>query len=78
MKRLIINIQDNLYDPIIILLKHLGKDKVEIISSETLSDGKKSPLNAKIKDILAKNKTKLFRDIKDPVAWQREERNEWK
>lgn len=77
MKRVTLNIQDNLYDPIISLLEHLGRDKVEIVSSEKISTKAEYSLNVKIKEILSQNKIKPFKKIKDPVKWQREQRDEW-
>lgn len=77
MKRVILNIQDNLYDPIISLLEQLGKDKVEIISSEKVSTNAEYNLKAKIKEILSRENHMPFKKIKDPVKWQREQRDEW-
>lgn len=77
MKRVTLNIQDSLYDPIISLLKHLGKDKVEIISSEKISTLNEVNLNTRIKNVLAQTNIKTFKNIKDPVKWQREQRDEW-
>lgn len=77
MKRVTLNIQDSLYDPIISLLKHLGKDKVEIVSSEKISNLNEVSLNSRIKSVLAKTDIKTFKNIKDPVKWQREQRDEW-
>ena len=80
MKRVTLNIQDNLYGPIISLLEHLGKDKVEIVSSEKISETSENSeysLNAEIKKILSQKNIKPFKKIKDPVKWQREQRNEW-
>jgi len=78
MKRVTLNIQDNLYDPIISLLEQLGKDKVEIVSSEKVPGLNDCTLNSKIKDILARPGVKPFKKIKDPLKWQREQRDEWK
>ena len=77
MKRVTLNIQDSLYDSIISLLKHLGKDKVEIVSSEKISKRNEVSLNARIKKVLAQTNIKTFKNIKDPVKWQREQRDEW-
>ena len=77
MKRVTLNIQDSLYDSIISLLKHLGKDKVEIVSSEKISKRNEVSLNARIKILLAQTNIKTFKKIKDPVKWQREQRDEW-
>lgn len=77
MKKVTLNIQDNLYDPIMSLLEHLGKDKVEIISSEKILKNTEHSLNAGIKEILSQKKIKPFKKIKDPVKWQRDQRDEW-
>jgi hypothetical protein len=75
-KRVILNIQDNLYEPIISILEHLGKENVEIVSTEKILNFNNN-LNFRIKKIIAKKDIKPFKNIKDPVKWQREQRNEW-
>lgn len=78
MKRVILNIQDNLYDPIINLLEQLGKEKVEIVSSEIIHAHESKNLKIEIKKILKSLTVQAFKKIEDPVKWQREQRNEWK
>jgi len=77
MKRVTIDIQDNIYDPVISFLELLGKERVEIVSSEVISDSKNQPLNIKIKKLLSDKSTRPFKKIENAVAWQREQRNEW-
>ncbi len=75
MKRITINIQDSLYDPMISLFEQLGKDKVEIVSTEKQLNNN---LNIKIKKLLSQTSIEIFKEIKDPIKWQREQRDEWR
>ncbi|GEM_PF-6931124 len=77
MKRVTINIQDGSCDPVINMLKLSGKDKVEIVSLEVISNTDEQPLNTKIKNLLSLRKGEPFKSIQDPVKWQRNERDEW-
>jgi len=45
---------------------------IDLKNSNTPKNQKKS-----IQNILKNSKTKLFKDIKDPVKWQKEIREEW-
>lgn len=78
MKRVILNIQDNIYDPVINMLELLGRDKVEIVSSEKISGMDKQSLISSINKILDQKDFKYFKNINNPVKWQKEQRDEWK
>lgn len=75
MKRITIKIQDSLYDPMISLFEQLGKDKIEIVSTEKQLNNN---LKIKIKKLLSQTSIKIFKEIKDPIKWQREQRDEWR
>jgi len=75
MKRVILNIQDNIYDPVINMLELLGRDKVEIVSSEIIPGMNEQSLISSIKKILDQKDFRYFKKINDPVEWQRKQRD---
>jgi hypothetical protein len=75
MKTIKIDINDSVYEHILFFLKSLPSNLVkiqEVNSKESKIDTKK-----KIEEIFSKNDIVAFKDIEDPVKWQRELRDEW-
>jgi hypothetical protein len=77
MQRVTLDIQDSVYDHIMYLLQHLEKGRVKIVSKEEI-DLEKRSLKDDLKNLITQNKMKAFKDLKDPVQWQREQRDEWR
>ncbi len=77
MQRVTLDIQDNMYEHIMYLLQHLEKGKVKIVSKEKIDSKKKKSLKNDLKKLINQNKMEVFKDLKDPVQWQREQRDEW-
>ncbi len=77
MQRVTLDIQDNMYEHIMYLLQHLEKGKVKIISKEKINPKKKKSLKNDLKKLINQNKSEVCKDLKDPVQWQREQRDEW-
>ena len=72
MKTIKIEVNEKIYDYIIFFLKNLPKNMVKIYEE------KKNRGNGdEIKNIFKKSDLVAFQDIKDPVAWQQEIRDEW-
>ena len=72
MHTLKINIPDEAYSHVMFLLKSLNDKGIEIIE-----DNKESGTKEKVLKLLHQNGIKAFADIKDPVKWQKKQRNEW-
>ncbi len=75
MKTIKIDINDSVYEHILFFLKSLPSNLVkiqEVNSKESKIDTKK-----RIEEIFSKNDIVAFKDIEDPVKWQRELRDEW-
>ncbi len=70
-----IKVDDSVYAHIMYLLNSLNREKVEII--EENKQNKKLSTKESIKKLFQNKKVKIFEDIEDPVAWQREQRDEW-
>ena len=73
MHRVTLDIQDSVFNKINYLFSVFPEKDVKIISDITL-DGNNTQ-KQKIKAILSKGS--FFSGIDDPVAWQREQRDEW-
>jgi len=75
MKTIKIDINDSVYEHILFFLKSLPSNLVkiqELNNKESKIDTKK-----RIEEIFSKNDIVAFKDIEDPVKWQRELRDEW-
>ncbi len=72
MQRVTLDIQDSVYDHIMYLLQHLEKGRVKIVSKEEIALKKRS-LKDDLKKLITENKAEAFKDLKDPVQWQRDE-----
>jgi len=69
MHRLILDINDNVLDKIFYVLNNLPKNDVKVVSNTPIKD-----------DVLidfSQYNIKSLKEIKDPVSWQNELRNEW-
>lgn len=67
-----LNVGDGIYAHLMFLLKNLQTNELEIIEDE------KNELSQKQENIdFSKFQIDAFKDIKDPVTWQIEIRNEW-
>jgi len=68
-----IKVGDSIYDHILFLLKSLKHEDLKIVEENKQNVVTKQ----KIKELLSNNKIELFTDIKDPLEWQRKQREEW-
>jgi len=67
-----LNVGDGIYSHLIFLLKNLKTNELEIIEDKISDPTKKD------EDIdFSKFQIDTFKDIQDPVEWQREIRSEW-
>ena len=73
MKTLQLTLSDHIYDTLLAMLKGLPEEDVEIkeIESADMSEKKEFDINQ------FAGKISCFKDIEDPVAWQKEIRSEW-
>lgn len=81
MRQLILNIEENRYQLLLQFLKTL--DYVKIIQAAPVQEGaskeEKPQANQLLllKQQLEKISTPLFQNVNDPVAWQKQQRDEW-
>ena len=70
-----LKVQDSVYSHIMYLLKSLNQKEIEIIEDKALNQEQNT--KQAIKDLFEKKNVRLFNAIKDPVKWQRQQREEW-
>ncbi|WP_198305549.1 hypothetical protein [Arcobacter vandammei] len=68
-----LNIQDSVYKNVMFVLESFKEKGVQIEEITKLNKNKKETL----KDFLEKSEVEVFKDLKDPVAWQKSIRDEW-
>jgi hypothetical protein len=73
MHRLVIDVNENVLDKIIYFLQNLPKKDVKVVEDHVLQE--KSTKDNCID--FSQFKVDAFKEIKDPVAWQRQVRDEW-
>lgn len=74
MHRLVLDVNDSVMDKIVYFLNHLPQKDVKIVKDEVLVLQQKEQ---KILDF-SNFHVNAFKNIDDPVAWQKKQREEWK
>lgn len=87
MQQLILNIEENRYAVLLQFLKTLDYVKIVQANQSSLPLRHKQASNvsspvpsnqlALLKQVLQSQSIPLFQNISDPVAWEKEKRNEW-
>ena len=75
MRTIKIDVNDNIYEHIIFFLKNLPSNMVKIY--EAKNEAESNNIKDEIEKIFKENNISAFKEIKDPVAWQRSIRDEW-
>jgi hypothetical protein len=83
MQQLVLNIEESRYTLLVQFLKTL--DYVKVVQAPTDNPPKISSKNASqpgnqlahLREVLQKQTRPLFQDITDPLAWQKQQRDEW-
>ncbi len=69
MKTINLQINDSIYEHILFFLQNLPKDMITISKDIDTKD--------KITKLFEENNIDAFKDIKDPISWQKSMRDEW-
>ena len=75
MHTITLQVKDSMYEHFLYLLKNLNPKEITVLD-EKLSDTPSS-LKKDISKLFEESNISAFQDIDDPVAWQREQRDEW-
>lgn len=69
-----LHVEDNIYQNVMFLLKNLKLDGLK--TDDTVQ--KKTSAKENIKQLFDSKQETLFQNIKDPLLWQKEIRDEWR
>ncbi len=70
MHSITLNVKDIFYKPVISFLKHWDNENITIVEDKKIEN---STRKNRIKKLLEENNN-LFKDIKNPLEWQKEQR----
>lgn len=78
MRQITLNVNDSMLENFLYLIKHLDSSEIQIVDEKPLIETLANPtenrsLKSKMQALLNSNPG-VFADIKDPVAWQQEQR----
>ncbi len=68
-----LQIEDSIYKNIMFLLTNLKLKGLEIKEESVIN----LTTREKVKDLFKRKQANIFKDIEDPVKWQKEQRDEW-
>jgi hypothetical protein len=75
MRTVKLNIKDNIYQNVMFVLESFKEKGVQIEEVTKLNKNQKD--KETLKDFLTNSKIEVFKNIKDPIAWQKSIRDEW-
>ena len=79
MRTLKIDVSDSIYEHIIFFLKSLPTNLIKISDEKEIFDDKKSSKKEQIEELFRTySDTKAFKNIDNPIDWQKGLRDEWK
>ena len=71
MKTINIEVNDTIYEHIMFFLKNLPKDMIRFNKKEKIST------KDEVKKLFEKSDIEVFKEVKDPLVWQKSIRDEW-
>ena len=75
MRTVKLNIKDSIYKNVMFVLESFREKGVQIEEITKLNKNQKD--KETLKDFLTNSKIEVFKNIKDPIAWQKSIRDEW-
>ena len=75
MRTVKLNIKDNIYQNVMFVLESFKEKGEQIEEITKLNKNQKD--KETLKDFLTNSKIEVFKNIKDPIAWQKSIRDEW-
>jgi len=77
MKTLNIEINDSVYEHILFFLQNLPKGMVKISKPKETKRTIKLSTKEKVEELFNAKNSEPFKEIQDPIAWQKSMRDEW-
>ena len=81
MRQITLNVNDSMLEHFLYLINHLDSSEIQIVEEKPIMDANLNSETASLKSKLTailKTNPGAFKDIQDSVAWQQEQRNEWR
>jgi len=77
MRTLNIQVSDSIYEHIIFFLKSIPQNLISISEKTESPTIKNSSTKKRVEQLFKTNKVEAFKEIEDPIAWQKSIRDEW-
>jgi len=78
MQTLKIEVSNSIYKHIIFFLQSLPKNLINISHEKRIEITPEISIKNQMEELFENSKVNSFKEIKDPVSWQKSMRNEWK
>lgn len=72
-----IEVNDSIYEHILFFLKNLPKNLVKISYEKDPQENEDKSIKQEMTELLSSHNIQAFKNIKDPVSWQKSVRDEW-
>ena len=77
MKTLKIEVSNSIYEHIIFFLQSLPKNLIKISHEKQIETTPKISIKNQMEELFKNSNINTFKEIKDPVLWQKSMRDEW-
>ena len=77
MQTLKIEVSNSIYEHIIFFLQSLPKNLINISYEENTNNTSKDSIKNQMEELFRTSNIQAFKELKDPVSWQKSMRDEW-
>ena len=77
MQTLKIEVSNSIYEHIIFFLQSLPKNLINISYEENTNNTSKDSIKNQMEELFRTSNIQAFKEVKDPVSWQKSMRDEW-
>ena len=75
MHTITLQVKDSMYKHFLYLIKNLNPQEISVVEEKTSE--KDTLLREELHKLFSHTNISVFKDISDPVEWQRKQRGEW-
>ena len=77
MQTLKIEVSNSIYEHIIFFLQSLPKNLINISHENKIDNSSQNTIRNQMNELFKSSKIQAFKEIKDPIEWQKSIRDEW-
>ena len=77
MQTLKIEISNSIYEHIIFFLQSLPKNLINISYENNTNNSSKASIKDEVEKLFKTSNVQAFKEIKDPISWQKSMRDDW-